>query len=271
MNELIIEAGRTEKNYWRDIWRYRELFYFLTWRDLLVRYKQTVVGVSWAFIKPFATMLILTMVGKIGKLPSGGAPYPLFVFCAMLPWQFFSSAISESGSSLVNNSNLISKVYFPRLIVPASSVITGFVDFLISGTFLTLLMVWYHFLPPATAFLLPFFILLAIVAALGSGLWIAALMVEYRDFRNIVPFIIQFGLYASPVILQTSRVPAAWRPLYSLNPMVGIIDGFRWCLLGGGNVVYWPGLVMSVFSAVILLASGIWYFRRTERTFADVI
>jgi lipopolysaccharide transport system permease protein len=271
MNELIIEAGRTEKNYWRDLWRYRELFYFLAWRDLLVRYKQTVVGVGWAFIKPFSTMLILTMIGKVAKLPSGGAPYPLFAFCAMLPWQFFSSALSESGSSLVANSNLISKVYFPRLIVPASTIITGFVDFLISSVFLVALMFWYHFMPPATVVLLPCFVLLAVAASFGAGLWIAALMVEYRDFRNIVPFIVQFGLYASPVILMTSRVPEPWRLIYGLNPMVGVIDGFRWCLLGGGNTLYWPGLMMSVLCTTFLLVTGIWYFRRTEKTFADVI
>jgi lipopolysaccharide transport system permease protein len=271
MSRLIIEAGRTERQYWRDLWKYRELFYFLTWRDLLVRYKQTVVGVGWAVIKPFSTMIVLTMIVKVGHLPSGGAPPPLFAFCAMLPWQFFSSALSESGASLVNNSNLISKVYFPRLIVPASSIITGFVDFLISSLFLVVLMLWYHFVPPATAVLLPFFLLLGIAAAFGAGVWVAALMVKYRDFRNVVPFIVQFGLYASPVVLMTSHVPAQWRLLYSLNPMVGVIDGFRWSLLGGENVIYWPGLLASVLGTVLLLTSGIWYFRKTERTFADVI
>jgi lipopolysaccharide transport system permease protein len=271
MPQLIIEAGRTERQYWHDLWKYRELFYFLAWRDLLVRYKQTVVGVGWAVIKPFATMLVLTMVSKFGHLDTGGVPPPLFVFCAMLPWQFFSSALSESGTSLVNNSNLISKVYFPRLIVPASSIITGFVDFLISCLFLVVLMLWYHFAPPLTALLLPFFLLLGVAAAFGAGVWVAALMVEYRDFRTIVPFIVQFGLYASPVILMTSHVPPQWRLLYSLNPMVGVIDGFRWCLLGGANQLYGPGLLASVLGTVFLLTTGIWYFRRTERTFADVI
>jgi lipopolysaccharide transport system permease protein len=272
MDELIIEAGRTERQYWRDLWRYRELFYFLAWRDLLIRYKQTVVGVAWSLIRPFLTMVVLTVVfGKFGKMPSGGVPYPILVFCGMLPWQFFSTALSESGSSLVNNSNLISKVYFPRLVVPASSVITSFVDFLISACFLVVLMVWYRFLPSANCYLLPLFVLLAFAASFGAGLWIAALMVEYRDFRFIVPFVVQFGLYISPVGFYSNVVPEKWRLLYSLNPMVGVIDGFRWCLLGGEHTIYWPGLALSVLVIFLLVVSGIWYFRKTERTFADVI
>jgi lipopolysaccharide transport system permease protein len=271
MDELIIEAGRTERQYWRDLWHYRELFLFLAWRDLLVRYKQTVVGVAWSFIRPALAVLVLTMVGKVGKLPSGGVPYTLFVASAMLPWQFFSTALSESGNSLVTNSNLISKVYFPRLVVPASSVITSFVDFLITAVFVALLMVWYHFVPPAKICLLPAFVLLAFAASFGAGLWIAALMVKYRDFRFIVPFIVQFGLYASPVVLMTSRVPERWRLIYSLNPAVGIIDGFRWCLLGRENVMYWPGCTMSLAGVIFLVVTGFWYFRKTERTFADVI
>jgi lipopolysaccharide transport system permease protein len=272
MHELTIEAGRTERQYWKDIWKYRELFYFLAWRDLLVRYKQTVVGVGWSLIRPLLTMLILTIVfGKLGKMPSGGVPYPLLVFCGMLPWQFFSTALSESGNSLVNNSNLISKVYFPRLVVPASSVITSLVDFLISAAFLVVLMIWYRFVPPVAIALIPFFLLLAFAASFGAGLWIAALMVKYRDFRFIVPFIVQFGLYISPVGFTTSVVPEHWRLLYSLNPMVGVIDGFRWCILGGEHDLYWPGFALSVLGVAVLLASGIWYFRRTERSFADVI
>jgi lipopolysaccharide transport system permease protein len=272
MNDLTIEAGRTERQYWKDIWKYRELFYFLAWRDLLVRYKQTVVGVGWSLIRPLLTMLILTIVfGKLGKMPSGGVPYPLLVFCGMLPWQFFSTALSESGNSLVNNSNLISKVYFPRLVVPASSVITSLVDFLISAAFLVVLMIWYRFVPPVAIALIPFFLLLAFAASFGAGLWIAALMVKYRDFRFIVPFIVQFGLYISPVGFTTSVVPEHWRLLYSLNPMVGVIDGFRWCILGGEHDLYWPGFALSVLGVAVLLASGIWYFRRTERSFADVI
>jgi lipopolysaccharide transport system permease protein len=272
MTQLLIEAGRTEHQYWRDLWRYRELFYFLSWRDLLVRYKQTVVGVGWSVIRPLLTMLVLTVVfGKLGRMPSGGHPYPLMVFCGMLPWQFFSTAISESGNSLVSNSNLISKVYFPRLVITASSVITSFVDFLISAVFLVALMFWYRYVPPLNVSLLPFFVLLVFGASLGVGLWISALMVEYRDFRFIVPFIVQFGLYISPVGFQSGVVPARYRLLFSLNPMVGIIDGFRWCILGGPSNIYWPAFALAVIDVFVLVASGIWYFRKTEQTFADVI
>jgi lipopolysaccharide transport system permease protein len=272
MYRLTIEAGKTEREYWRDLWKYRELFYFLAWRDLLVRYKQTVVGVAWSLIRPLLTMLILTLVfGKFGKMPSGGVPYALLVFCGMLPWQFFATALSESGSSLVANSNLISKIYFPRLIVPASSVITSLVDFLISAVFLVVLMIWYRFVPPATVVFLPWFVLLAFAASFGTGLWVSALMVEYRDFRFIVPFVVQFGLYISPVGFLSGVVPDGFRLLYSLNPMVGVIDGFRWSLLGGQHSMYWPGLALSVVSVAALATTGVWYFRRTERTFADVI
>lgn len=272
MNKLLIEADRTERQYWKDLWRYRELFYFLAWRDLLIRYKQTVVGVSWSLIRPILTMAVLTIVfGKLGKIPSGGIPYPLLVFCGMLPWQFFSSALSESGSSLVGNSNLISKVYFPRLVIPASSVITSFVDFLVSAAFMVGLLFWYRFVPPAAVLFLPFFVLLAVAASLGAGLWIAALMVEYRDFRIIVPFIVQFGLYISPVGFQSSIVPERYRLAYALNPMVGVIDGFRRCLLGERYPIYWPAFSISVAGVAVLLLTGIWYFRRTEQTFADVI
>lgn len=270
--QLLIEAGSTERQYWRDLWRYRELFYFLAWRDLLVRYKQTVVGVSWSFIRPLLTMIVLTVVfGKLGKMPSGGVPYPLLVFCGMLPWQFFSTAVTESGNSLVSNSNLISKVYFPRLVIIGSSVITSFVDFLISAAFLVVLMVWYHYAPPVAVLFLPLFVMLVFGASLGVGLWIAALMVEYRDFRFIVPFIVQFGLYISPVGFQSGVVPERFRLLYALNPMVGIIDGFRWCLLGARNGIYRPGILIAVIDVIVLVASGIWYFRKTEQTFADVI
>lgn len=269
---LVIEAGRSEGQYWRDLWRYRELFYFLAWRDLLVRYKQTVVGVAWSIIRPVLTMLVLTIVfGRFGKMPSGGVPYPILVFCGMLPWQFFATALSESGNSLVTNSNLISKVYFPRLVVPVSSVITSLVDFLISGVFLVLLMGWYRFAPSPNLLFLPFFVLLAITTSLGAGLWIAALMVKYRDFRFIVPFLVQFGLYLSPVGFSSSVVPEAWRLVYSLNPMVGVIEGFRWSVLGGEHAIYLPGLLLSTGIAVMVVITGIWYFRRTERTFADVI
>jgi lipopolysaccharide transport system permease protein len=272
MPELLIEAGHVERQYWRDLWRYRELFYFLAWRDLLVRYKQTVVGVAWSLIRPLLTVLVLTVVfGKLGKMPSGGIPYPLLAFCGMLPWQFFSTAMSESGNSLVVNLNLISKIYFPRLIITASSVITSFVDFLVSAAFLVVLMIWYRYTPPAAVAFLPFFVLLAFAASFGVGTWISALMVQYRDFRIIVPFIVQFGLYLSPVGFQSSVVPERFRLLYAFNPMVGVIDGFRWCLLGGQQHLYWPGLAVSVASVTILVTTGIWYFRKTEQTFADVI
>jgi len=272
MTQLLIEAGRTERQYWRDLWNYRELFYFLAWRDLLVRYKQTFVGVGWSLIRPLLTMIVLTVVfGKLGKMPSGGMPYPLLVLCGMLPWQFFSTAMAESGNSLVMNSNMISKVYFPRLIITVSSVITSFADFLISGLFLIALMIWYRYAPPTTVLFLPFFVLLAFSASLGVGLWIAALMVKYRDFRFIVPFVVQFGLYISPVGFQSSVVPERFRLLYSLNPIVAIIDGFRWCLLGAQNRIFWPGLVYAVIEVILLIGSGIWYFRKTEQTFADVI
>jgi lipopolysaccharide transport system permease protein len=272
MSKLIIEAGCIEQHYWRDLWRYRELFYMLAWRDLLVRYKQTVVGLAWSLIRPFLTMLVLTFVfGKLGKMPSGGVPYPLLVFCGLLPWQFFSNALSESGNSLVANANLISKVYFPRLIIPASNVVTSFADFLISSAFLIALMGWHRFIPSGNCVALPLFILLAFAASFGTGLWVAALMVRYRDFRFIVPFVVQFGLYLSPVGFVSDVVPQKWRLLYSLNPVAGVIDGFRWAILGGQHQLYLPGLFISCATVFIILMTGIWYFRRTERTFADII
>jgi lipopolysaccharide transport system permease protein len=270
--ELVIEAGRTERQYWKDLWRYRELFYFLAWRDILVRYKQTVIGIAWALIRPFLTMIVFTVVfGNLAKLPSGGVPYPILVFAAMLPWQFFASALSESSDSLITNSNLISKVYFPRLIVPTSAVIVSFVDFLISGVILLGLMVWYQFIPDWRILTLPIFMIIAFAASMGAGLWLTALSVEYRDFRYIVPFIVQFGLYISPVGFSSSVVPPEWRLLYSLNPMVGVIDGFRWAILGGESQIYLPGFALSITLVALLLWSGIGNFRKMERTFADVI
>lgn len=270
--ETVIAAGRTGRRYLHDLWRYRELFLFLAWRDLLVRYKQTVVGVAWSVIRPFLTMLALTLVfGKFGNLPSGGVPYPLLVFCGLIPWQFFATALSESGNSLVANSGLISKVYFPRLIIPAGALITSLVDFLISLAFLVVLMIWYRSVPPATIALLPLFVLLAMAASFGLGAWVAALVVKYRDFRTIASFLVQFGLYVSPVGFFSSVVPERYRLLYSLNPMVGVIDGFRWCILGARHTLYWPSVAVSVVGGLLLLLTGIWYFRRTERTFADVI
>lgn len=270
--ELVIEAGRTERQYWQDLWRYRELFYFLAWRDILVRYKQTIIGMAWALIRPFLTMVVFTIVfGKLAKLPSEGAPYPILVFAAMLPWQFFANALSECSNSLITNANLISKVYFPRLIVPASAVVVSFVDFMISGIILLGLMAWYDFLPSWRVLTLPLFIIIAAAAAMGAGLWLAALNVKYRDFRYIVPFIVQFGLYISPVGFSSTVVPERWRLLYSLNPMVGVIDGFRWAILGGETKLSWPEFSFSVGLVTLLFVSGIWYFRKMERTFADVI
>ncbi|MCF2148971.1 ABC transporter permease [Desmonostoc muscorum LEGE 12446] len=271
--ELIIEAGQTEQQYWKDLWRYRELFYFLSWRDILVRYKQTAIGMLWALIRPFLTMIVFSVIfGNLAKLPSEGtAPYPILVFAALLPWQFFANSLSECSNSLISNANLISKVYFPRLIVPASSVIVSFVDFLVSGMILLGLMAWYNFVPSWRILSLPLFIGIAFAASLGVGLWLAALNVEYRDFRYIVPFIVQFGLYISPVGFSSSIIPEQWRLLYYLNPMVGVIDGFRWAILGGESKLYWTGFTLSLGLVALLLVSSIWYFRKMERTFADVI
>lgn len=270
--KLIIKAGATESQYWKDLWRYRELFYFLALRDILVRYKQTVIGMSWAILRPFLTMVVFTIVfGNLAKLPNEGAPYPILVFAAMLPWQFFANALTESSNSLIINTNLISKIYFPRLIVPASAVIVSFVDFLVSGTILLALMAWYNYVPSWRIVTLPIFIAIAFAAAMGGGLLLAALNVKYRDFRYIVPFIVQLGLYISPVGFSSSIVPIHWRLLYALNPMVGVIDGFRWAILGNKAEIYWLGFVMSVGLVALLLFSGVWYFRKTERSFADVI
>ena len=269
---LIIEAGRSEKHYWQDLWRYRELFFFLAWRDILVRYKQTVIGLAWALLKPFLTMLVFTLVfGRLAKLPSDGIPYPIMVFAALLPWQFFSNAFSSAGDSLISNASMISKVYFPRLVIPVSVVIVSFVDFFISGIILVGLMLWYGFAPSWQMLSLPLFIFVAFAAAMGAGLWVAALNVKYRDFRYIVPFVVQFGLYVSPVGFSSTIVPEQWRLLYSINPMVGVIDGFRWAILGGNTKLYWPGFLLSLGLVTVILITGIFYFRKTERSFADLI
>lgn len=269
---LLIEAGRTERHYWKDLWRYRELFFFLAWRDILVRYKQTAIGVAWALFRPLLTMLVFTFVfSRLAKLPSEGVPYPILVLAALLPWQFFSNAFSEAGNSLIANANMISKVYFPRLVVPTSAVIVSFVDFLLSGIILVGLMLWYGIYPDWRIFTLPLFIVVAFAVAMGAGLWVAALNVKYRDFRYIVPFVVQLGLYVSPVGFSSSLVPAEWRLLYSLNPMVGVIDGFRWAILGGHSNVYWPSFLLSMGLVALLLITGIFYFRKTERRFADLI
>jgi lipopolysaccharide transport system permease protein len=277
VQELLIENGRAEKNYWRDLWRYRELFYFLAWRDILVRYKQTAVGVAWAVVRPLLMTIIFTVFANkvAGLKPPGGVPYALLVMAAMLPWQFFATAMTEASNSLVGNANLISKVYFPRLVVPAGAVITSFVDFLITLGLMALFMVYYRFPPDWHLVFLPLFMVLAFGAAFGIGLWLCALNVEYRDFRYIIPFFVQFGIYVSPVIFNSAAIKAklgdTFSMFYALNPMVGVIDGFQWSLLRAPT----PLDLSEVFTAVavvgLLLISGIWYFRKMERTFADVI
>ncbi len=268
----IIEAGRAERHYWRDLWRYRELFFFLAWRDILVRYKQTAFGVLWAVLRPLLTMLVFTLVfGKLAKLPAGNVPYPILVFAALLPWQFFSSALTEAGNSLIANANMISKVYFPRLVIPTSAVIVSFVDFLISFTILVGLMVWYGRLPDWHILTLPLFVVMAFAAAMGAGLWMAALNVKYRDIRFVIPFVVQIGLYVSPVGFSSAIVPEQWRLLYALNPMVGVIDGFRWAIVSGDTPLYLPGFLLSLVLVLVILITGIIFFRKTERSFADVI
>jgi len=269
--EIIIEAGRVEQHYWRDLWRYRELFRVLAWRDVAVRYKQTVIGAAWAIIRPFLTMVVFTVIfGKLANLPSEGtAPYAIMVFAGMLPWTFFSGALADATNSVVGSANLINKVYFPRLIVPMAAVAVSFVDFAINFTMLVALMIWYRFVPAWQIVLLPAFIVLALLASLGPGLWLTALNVKYRDVRYIIPFAVQLGLYASPVGYSSSIVPEQWRLLYSLNPVVGVIDGFRWCILGGQSQIYLPGFLLSIGVAAFFLWIGIRQFRKMEKGFAD--
>jgi len=275
--DLILEAGRTEKHYWLDLWRYRDLFLILAQRDISVRYKQTAIGVVWALLQPFLTMLIMTIIfGKVAGLHSdGSAPYAIMVFAALLPWMFFSSALTSASQSMVGNANLISKVYFPRLIIPASAVVTSFADFLISFLILVVMMLWYGFAPSWHILALPFFVVVAFFAALGPGLFITALNVKYRDFRYVIPFLVQFGLYVSPVGFSSSVIREKLGPnlflLYSLNPMVGVIDGFRWAILGGNSSLYLPGILLSLGGVGLSLIVGIWYFRKMERSFADIV
>jgi len=270
---VVLEAGRAESNYWRDLWNYRELFLILAWRDVSVRYKQTMIGVAWAVIRPLATMVIFTIIfGRLAKLPSDGAtPYPILVLSGMLAWFLFSGILGDASSSMIGNANLIGKVYFPRIILPASTAVVALVDLAINLVVLLALMAFYGFLPGWRIALLPAFIAFAVVASLGPALLIAALNVKYRDFRFILPFLLQFGLYVSPVGFSSSVVPDGWRFLYSLNPVVGVIDGFRWCLLGGESQLYMPGFVGSCAVAVALAWLGVAYFRKFERSFADVI
>lgn len=271
--DLWLEAGHTSRQYWRDLWRFRELFHVLAWRDLSVRYKQTVAGVAWAVLRPVLTMVIMTIVfGRVAKLPSeGNAPYSLLVFAAMLPWQFFAAALSGAGDSLVANANLISKVYFPRLIVPAAAVVTALADFLIALLVFLAMALFLGAFPGIRLLALPLFTLLAVVAALGPGLLFTALAVRHRDVKHVLPFVVQIGLYVSPVGFSSTVIPEGWRLAYSLNPMVGVIDGFRWCLLGTEASLHWPGFALSAAVSIVLLVAGIAYFRKTERTFADVI
>ena len=273
MPRLIIEAGNTEKHYWVDLWRFRELFYILAWRDVAVRYKQSVAGVMWAVLQPLLTMLIFTVIFRnIAKLPAEGrVPYPLMVLAGMLPWQFFAASLSASSQSVVTNSNLISKIYFPRMIIPAAAVITASVDFLISFAILLIMMVGYSFWPTWRLLTLPLFIGVAFFAALGPGLLLTALTVRYRDVRFLIPFLVQFGIYVSPVGFSADLIPEKWRLLYAMNPMTGVIDGFRWALLGGYSRIHIEGFFVSGIVSLLLLVCGVLYFRKTERSFADVI
>jgi len=270
---LVLEPARAERNYWADLWSYRELFAILVWRDLAIRYKQTAIGAAWAIIRPLLTVFILTVVfGRLAKLPSdGSAPYLIMVYAGMLPWFLMATILSEASNSLVNNANLISKVYFPRLIMPAAFIGVALVDFAVSFLFLIGIMIWFRFWPDWRVVFLPAFILLAVLAAIGLGLLTSAMNVKYRDFRYIIPFVLQFGLYVSPVGFSSAVVPERWRLLYSLNPAVGVIDGFRWCMLGGQATLYLPGLVANIAIIALLLVWGVRYFRRTERTFADLL
>ena len=275
LNELVIEAGKTERHYWIDLWRYRELFFFLSWRDILVRYKQTVIGVLWAVLKPLlTTMVFIVVFSKLAKMPTEGMPPAVFIYVAMLPWQIFASALTEASNSLITNANMISKIYFPRLVIPTSAVIVSFVDFLISAIILAGLLAWYQAWPTWRVLLLPAFTLLAFLASFGISLWLAALNVKYRDFRYIVPFIVQFGLYVSPVGFSSTSVAEKIGPLaaklYALNPMVGVINGFRWAF--GSNVPFDTfSLLASLAVTMLLLISGVKYFRATEKAFADII
>lgn len=271
MAQTIIESGKTEKNYWKDLWRFRELFYILSWRDIKVRYKQTILGAAWAVIRPLLTTIVFAIIfGRVAKFDQEiTVPYVLFVYAAMLPWQFFANALSEASNSLVGNANLITKVYFPRLIVPASSVITSLVDYFISLGILIVLFFYYGFMPDWKIALLPLFTILVFFASFGIGLYITALNVKYRDFRYIIPFIIQFGMYVSPVGFSSAKIPVAYRDVFYINPMAGVIDGFRYCIVG--EQMYWRGFLISSVMIVLFMILGVWYFRRTEKTFADNI
>lgn len=269
---LILEAGRAERHYWRDLWKYRELLGILAWRDVTVRYKQTLIGIAWAVLRPFLTMVAFTIVfGRIAGLQaSGSAPYALMVLAGMLPWYLFASGAASAADSVMANSGLISKIYFPRIIVPVSTVATALIDFLVSLALLAALLAWYRYSPGWRIALLPAFVALALMTTVGAGLLFAALNVKYRDFRHVVPFLMQIGLYISPVGFASALVPEKWRALYYLNPMAGVIDGFRWCVLGADAVVDWGAVALSQAVGVLLLWLGVRLFRKTERSFADL-
>jgi len=255
----------------RDLWEYRELLYFLAWRDMKVRYKQTVLGAAWAIVQPLTTMVIFTVIfGQLAKIPSDGIAYPIFSYCALLPWNYFATAFGRSSGSLLGNAHLISKVYFPRLVIPISSLLAGLADFAIAFVVLIGLMFWYHMTPTLAILWLPAFLLMAVATALGVGLWLGALNVQYHDVGYLVPFLSQIWMYATPVVYPSSMIPERWRLLYGLNPMAGVVEGFRWALLGRGNAPG-PMLAVSVLVTVVLLVSGAYYFRRMEKTFADVV
>lgn len=271
--ELIIEPGKTERNYWRDIWRYRELFYILSWRDIKVRYKQTVIGALWSVIRPLLTMIVFTILfNRIAKMSSGtAAPYAIMVYAGMLPWTFFSTAISEASNSLIGNVNLITKVYFPRLIIPAATVITSLIDFFIAFALMFLLYIWFGYYPDWRLLAMPIFLFFVFTASMGAGLYITALNVKYRDFRYIIPFFVQFGLYISPVGFNSNVIPERWRLLYALNPIVGVIDGFRWSLLRGSQELHWETMAVSFSSSLFMMWLGVRTFRKMEISFADLI
>ena len=270
--KMIISAQHEEKNYWRDLWSYRELLYFLAWRDILVRYKETTVGIAWAVLRPALQIMIFTFLfQKVAKMSSGEIPYTLVVAAGTLPWQLFANSFNDIGSSLTASSSLISKVYFPRLLIPTSKLVVAFIDFVISFAVLIALMAWYQYVPDFRFLALPLFMLLALTASLGAGLWVSALFVKFRDFRFIAPFIVQTGFFLSPVGYLSSRISGFERLLYSINPMVGVIDGFRWAIFRGHFPIYWPGLIISICTSTLLLSTAILYFRKTEKSFADTI
>lgn len=270
--DIVIEPKKTIGHYWKELWQYRELFYFFAWRDFKVQYKQTAIGVLWAVLRPLLTMIVLTVIfGKVAKLPSSGVPYPILVFSAMLPWQLFATSLTQSSNSVIGNANMITKIYFPRIIIPSGSVLVSFVDFAISFSIMVLLMIYYGFMPDLKILLIPFLVIMAVIASFGAGLWFSALNVKYRDVRYVIPFLVQFGLYISPVGFSSDVIPEKWRILYSLNPMVGVIDGFRWAIGGQNFSLYVPGFVLSAAVSLLILATGFLYFRYSERSFADNI